>query len=97
MNIFKLFASTALIMVGVLLLMVLHDLIRPYRPIVVDLTPDMVILPEIQSAPIMPDVAWEDDINNPDNQPFVLEVAFNEECSVDEVTQYMFNKRYLDR
>ena len=95
MNVFKLFGATFLIVAGVLLLMVISDLIRPCKPVEIVVTPDMVILPEVQSAPITPDIAWEDDINNPDNQPFVLEVAFNEECKVDEVTQAMFNARYL--
>jgi hypothetical protein len=96
MNALKLLGFSLLIVMGVLLLMVLHDLIHPYKPIDVVITPDMVVLPELQSAPITPQVAWEDDINNPDNQPYVLEVAFNEGCDVDEVTQRMFNARYLN-
>ena len=34
-------------------------------------------------------------VHHPDNQPFVLEVAFNEGITVDKVTQQMFNERYL--
>lgn len=86
MNALKLFGFTALVMVGVLLLMVISDLVRPYKPIEITIEPDMVILPEI---------AWEDDINNPDNQPYVLEVAFNLGIDVDSVTQAQFNDRYL--
>jgi len=37
-----------------------------------------------------------DSIHNTDNQPFVLEVAFNEGVTVDKVTQGQFNKRYLN-
>jgi len=95
MRILKHFMLTAIIVVGVLLLMVIADCIRPYEPIQVTITPDMVILPEVQSASITPEVAWEDDINNPSNQPFVLEVAFNEGIEVDDVTQAQFNARYI--
>ena len=34
-------------------------------------------------------------IHNPDNREFVLEVAFNKGIAIDEVTQKMFNERYL--
>jgi hypothetical protein len=50
MNAFKLLAATVMIMVGVLLLMVLHDLIHPYKPIVVKITPDMFIFPEANDS-----------------------------------------------
>lgn len=40
-------------------------------------------------------VKWEDNINNPDNEEFVVEVAFNEGIEVEEVTQEMFNQRYI--
>jgi hypothetical protein len=39
-------------------------------------------------------VKWEDNINNPDNEEFVVEVAFNEGVEVEQVTQTMFNQRY---
>jgi hypothetical protein len=39
--------------------------------------------------------AWENSIYNPDNEEFVVEVAFNLEISVDEVTQEQFNDRYI--
>lgn len=95
MNVLRLLLATAGIMVGVLLLMVVSDIINP-QTIEVTITPDMVVLPEMQAAPnITPEVAWEDDINNPSNQPFVLEVAFNEGIEVDNVTQAQFNARYL--
>lgn len=38
--------------------------------------------------------SWEDNINNPDNAEFIIEVAFNERCAPQEVTQIMFNQRY---
>jgi len=37
---------------------------------------------------------WEDSIKNPDNSAYVNEVAFNLGCSVNEVTQSDFNRRY---
>lgn len=40
------------------------------------------------------DVQWEDDINNPDNEEFLVEVAFNEGIDKEDVTQEMFNSRY---
>lgn len=40
-------------------------------------------------------VKWEDNIHNPENEEFVVEVAFNEGVEVNEVTQQMFNNRYL--
>lgn len=39
-------------------------------------------------------VNWADDIKNPENEEFVLEVSFNEEIPVNQVTQEQFNKRY---
>lgn len=41
--------------------------------------------------------AWENSIYNPDNEEFVVEVAFNLEISVDEVTQEQFNDRYINQ
>jgi len=41
------------------------------------------------------DIKWEDNINNPDNDEFITEIAFNEKCAPEEVTQSMFNQRYL--
>ena len=41
------------------------------------------------------DIKWEDNINNPDNEEFITEIAFNEKCAPEEVTQSMFNQRYL--
>ena len=40
-------------------------------------------------------VAWEDNIHNPENSEFVSEVAFNLEISKDKVTQQQFNYRYV--
>ena len=37
---------------------------------------------------------WENNINNPNNADFIEEVAFNERCAPQEVTQIMFNQRY---
>ncbi len=38
---------------------------------------------------------WKDNIHNPDNQPFVVEVAFNLDIPVDSVKQWQFDERYL--
>lgn len=40
-------------------------------------------------------IKWEDSIKNPENGEFVCEVAFNEGCTAEEVTQEQFNARYL--
>lgn len=37
---------------------------------------------------------WADNIHNPDNQEFVVEVAFNLGIPVEKVTQGMFDERY---
>lgn len=39
-------------------------------------------------------IAWEDNVNNPENHAFVVEVAFNEGVEIWEVTQSQFNERY---
>jgi len=39
-------------------------------------------------------VAWEDNVNNPENREFVVEVAFNENVEIWQVTQAQFNERY---
>lgn len=39
-------------------------------------------------------IAWEDNVNNPENHEFVVEVAFNENVEMWEVTQEQFNERY---
>ncbi len=80
MTLFKYFASVVLIVVGVLLLMVINDLINPYKPIEVKIESDMFIYPV-------------GDIRNPENQPFILEVAFNLGIEPENVTQEMFNQR----
>ena len=38
---------------------------------------------------------WRGSIHNPNNQPFVLECAFNLGIPIDSVTQEQFNHRYL--
>jgi hypothetical protein len=38
---------------------------------------------------------YENSIKNPENQPFVLECAFNLGIPIDSVTQEQFNERYL--
>lgn len=38
---------------------------------------------------------WEDNVNNPANLEYVKEIAFNEDIPVKEVTQDMFNRRYI--
>lgn len=40
---------------------------------------------------------WRSSIHNPDNQPYVLECAFNLSIPIDSVTQEQFNHRYLLR
>ena len=48
----------------------------------------------VQSFSDTNDVRWKDNINNPDNQPYVLECAFNLSIHPDSVTQEQFNRRY---
>ena len=40
-------------------------------------------------------VFYRNSIDNPDNLEFVQEIAFNEGIDESEVTQEMFNERYL--
>ena len=40
---------------------------------------------------------WDDSIKNPDNEEFVTEIAFNLGIDNNEVTQEMFNKRYINQ
>jgi len=40
-------------------------------------------------------VIWADNIHNPDNEEYVVEVAFNLDIPVDSVTQEQFNQRYI--
>ena len=40
--------------------------------------------------------SWGDSIYNPENEEFVVEVAFNLDITVDEVTQEQFNDRYIN-
>jgi hypothetical protein len=40
------------------------------------------------------DVKWENSIDNPENGEFVCEVAFNEGCTAEQVTQQQFDARY---
>ena len=39
-------------------------------------------------------IAWEHNLNNPENREYVVEVAFNENVEIWEVSQEMFNERY---
>jgi len=41
-------------------------------------------------------VKWENNINNPENEEFVVEVAFNEGCTSEQVTQAQFDERYSE-
>ena len=45
-----------------------------------------------------PDVSWEDDVFNPNNQEYLLEVCFNEDIYPDNIhpveLQYLFIERY---
>ena len=41
-------------------------------------------------------VKWENNINNPENGEFVAEVAFNEGCTAEQVTQQQFDARYSE-
>lgn len=43
---------------------------------------------------LTPKVAWKDSIKNPENDAYVVEVAFNEGVDKSQVTQEQFNKRY---
>ena len=40
---------------------------------------------------------WENSIYNPENKEFVVEVAFNLDITVNEVTQEQFNDRYINQ
>ena len=40
------------------------------------------------------ELAWDDNIANPENHDFIVEVAFNLDIHVDSVTQEQFNARY---
>lgn len=40
---------------------------------------------------------WKNSIDNPDNDPYIIEVAFNLGIDPEEVTQKQFNNRYTDR
>ncbi len=76
-----LFISLAIVAM-LFLSMAINDLINPYTPIEVNITPDLIIYPV-------------DDIRNPNNAPYVAEVAFNLGISPSEVTQEQFNERYI--
>lgn len=39
---------------------------------------------------------WENDINNPINEEYVIEVAFNLDIDIESVTQKQFNDRYIN-
>ena len=39
-------------------------------------------------------VCWDDNILNSENEEYVAETAFNNNCLVSEVTQEQFNERY---
>jgi len=41
-------------------------------------------------------VKWENSIDNPENEEFVVEVAFNEGCTIEQVTQEQFDARYSE-
>lgn len=41
------------------------------------------------------ETTWEDSIHNPENEEFVVEVAFNLDIDPEDVTQEMFNQRYI--
>ena len=82
MTLLKYLGRAVLIAVGMLLLIVLRDLLHPYRPIEVKIEPDFIVYPV-------------GDIRNPEEQPFILEVAFNLGIDPSEVTQEQFNDRYL--
>ena len=40
---------------------------------------------------------WDDSIKNPNNEEFVTEIAFNLGIENNEVTQEMFNERYINQ
>ena len=81
MNILRHFLRVTLIVAGVLLLMVINDLINPHREIEVVIDPAFIVYPK-------------DDIGNPENSAYVVEVAFNLGIDTSEVTQEQFNQRY---
>ena len=40
---------------------------------------------------------WDDSIKNPNNEEFVTEIAFNLGIDNNDVTQEMFNERYINQ
>ena len=85
-NVLRILIMAASMVISVFVIAVVADVISPYHtPIEVVIEPDMIITPELP---------WVDNINNPDNSEFVVEVAFNAGCMPEQVTQDMFNARY---
>lgn len=75
---------------ALLIIIVIAYTPRRAEPIIID--DSMITI--IDHGQVWVDSTWVDNIVNPDNQPFVLEVAFNLDIPVDSVTQEQFNARY---
>jgi len=43
---------------------------------------------------ILAKIQWDYSIHNPENEPFITEVAFNLDIKPEDVTQKQFNHRY---
>lgn len=54
----------------------------------------IIVLLMMTSCATTTKVSWYNSIKNPENAEYVYEVAFNENITLDKVTQEMFNKRY---
>jgi hypothetical protein len=54
-----------------------------------------LILGSCKSSGHACDAYGKNSIKNPENQEFIEEIAFNEGVAPEEVTQIMFNQRYI--
>jgi hypothetical protein len=81
------FGTVILIVAGVLFLMVVSDLVRPYQgEAKIRLDPAFVIHPEDEPTVQEPEGYVHND--------YVLETAFNLEIDSSQVTEAQFNERY---
>lgn len=54
----------------------------------------IVVVLLVEFGKQLKEARYQDSIENPENQPFVLETAFNLGIDTTEVTQEQFNERY---
>ena len=57
----------------------------------------IVIVVMVASYVTSPGFDYENSVYNPENREYVEEIAFNKDIKAEEVTQAMFNERYLDK